>query len=121
MIRKRTIPVKYLNLAVGLFTLVSAAGAVYAAPPMTVEKTVYAQVLKVVPLHRPIAQCAIKDKPPQAQGLMAQLRWDFDHRCAGSQAEVRTYEVTYTWDGRTYTEKFSYDPGKHIPLQVRYR
>ena len=121
VIQTGTVRVLWLTLRLGLLTLAPAAGNVYAATPSIVEKTVYAQVLKVKPLYRPLAQCTSTDKPPQAQGLMAQLRWDFDHQCTDIKAEARTYEVTYTWDGRTYTEKLSYDPGKHIPLQVRYR
>lgn len=121
MIQTGTVRVKCLSLLLGLLTLVPVAGNVYAAPTSIVEKTVYAQVLKVKPLYRQIEQCTHTDKPPQAQGLMAQLRWDFAHECADIQAEAQAYEVTYTWDGRTYTEKLSYDPGKHIALQVRYR
>jgi uncharacterized protein YcfJ len=121
MIQASTVRTQCLSFVLGVLTLVPAADTLHAALPASVNKTVYAQVLKVTPLHRPVAQCVVKNKPAQPQGLMAQLRWDFEVQCSDIQAEARTYEVTYTWDGRTYTEKLSYDPGKHIPLQVRYR
>ena len=106
-----------------LFSILAASAApiTYAAPPATVAKTVYAQVLKVVPLHRAVAHCPLEAKPAHTRGLMAQLRWDFDNQCALDPSASRSFMVTYTWDGRTYTEKLSYNPGKHIPLEVRYR
>ena len=121
MTQTTTVRVKYLSFFLGLLTFMPLAGNVSAAPPTTVEQTVYAQVLKVVPLHRPMAQCNRTEKPSRAQGLIALLRWDFENPCEDIHAEPRAYQVTYTWDGRTYTEKLSYDPGRHIPLQVRYR
>jgi uncharacterized protein YcfJ len=108
------------TVLLGILTL-AAAPVTYAAPPTTVAKTVYAQVLKVVPLHRPITHCPLDAKPAHSQGLMAQLRWDFDNQCTQDQSATQSFMVTYTWDGRTYTEKLSYNPGKHIPLEVRYR
>ncbi len=117
-----TIPIriKVSTFLLGMLTL--AVGPIaYAAPPTTVAKTVYAQVLKVVPLHRTVAQCPLETKPAHTQGLMAQLRWDFDNQCPANRSAAESFTVTYTWDGRTYTEKLSYHPGKHIPLQVRYR
>jgi|GEM_PF-3416661 len=117
-----TIPVRIQRFTRLLVMLaLTAAPMAYAAPPTTVTKTVYAQVLKVVPLHRPPAQCPLQAKPAHVQGLMAQLRWDFDNQCTADRSAEKSFSVTYTWDGRTYTEKLSYNPGKHIPLQVRYR
>lgn len=109
-----------LTFLLASFTL-AAAPVASAAPPTTVTKTVYAQVLKVEPLHQPLTQCALKTKPSHSQGLIEQLRWDFDNRCPADRSGTESFAVTYTWDGRTYTEKLSYNPGKHIPLQVRYR
>ena len=104
-----------------LLALLLTAPPVKAAPPSTVEKTVYAQVLKVVPITRSSTQCNFTDKPSQSQGLLAQLNWDFSMTCENHPAQPRAYHVTYTWDGRTYTQTLRYDPGKRLPLQVRFR
>ncbi|XOV82637.1 MAG: hypothetical protein ACFHXK_17475 [bacterium] len=104
-----------------LLSLACATASVNAQLPSSVQTTVYARVLKVVPLPRADADCQIADKPAAARGLMAQLRWDFALQCNNAQPAPEAYQVTYTWDGRTYTERLNFHPGRHIPLEVQYR
>ncbi len=95
------------------------------APPASVEKVVYAPVLRVVPttpLRTPPIPCNTGKKPAVSAGLAAQLRWDFDIHCSTSVAtRASRFTVTYSWDGRTYTQTMDRHPGDRVALQVRVR
>lgn len=95
------------------------------AQASSVEKVVYAPVLRVVataPSTTTPQFCDTGIKPEAGAGLAAQLRWDFGIVCPTSPATSSgRYEVTYTWDGRTYTQTMDRHPGPRVALQIRVR
>lgn len=90
-----------------------------------IERTVWGKVTRVEPIISitnalPDPHCAgPKPADPSLEDL---LEWDLHPDCRSQQRQqVDGYQVSYTWDGRSYTTQMPAQPGPRIPLRLRIR
>lgn len=95
----------------------------WAGADAAVERTVWGTVTQVEPIINNIAITPATDcagPKPDGAGLKDLLQWDLQPACRiRRQQQVRGYQVSYTWDGRSYTVEMSENPGSRIPLRLR--
>ena len=90
-----------------------------------VERTVWAEVTHVAPITHsgvinPDPHCA--GPKPKNASLEDLLQWDLHADCQIERyQQVYAYQVSYTWDGRSYTLEMQEQPGPRIPLRLRIR
>ena len=90
-----------------------------------IERTVWGEVTRVEPITsainiRPDPDCA--GPRPVGASLADLLAWDLHPECRNQQHQkIEGYQVSYTWDGRSYTTQMPTRPGPRIPLRLRIR